>query len=201
MRSGSGPGADYLYRLGPSPRPKQKHPAHARPGSRPRSLRPANTKRTFARPRRPRPWLTRNLVPSHFVPSTASEQPTIVLRRGSGLASAHPGLPPSTWARITPEELAGELENGQNDMPVSCAGFHLRGEGKAISEGAIGGYDTKSATCRTLEVICLGFREGQMSHFWGRNGTVPVQGGHRVVARFRPEPLPFGIRPEHCNDG
>src|ERR1017187_4281543 len=27
--------------------------------------------------------------------------------------------------------------------------------------------------------------EGGMSHFWGRNGTVPVQGGHRVVSRIR----------------
>src|ERR1035437_10803532 len=42
--------------------------------------------------------------------------------------------------------------------------------------------------------------EGQISHFWGRNGTVPVQGGHRVVSRIRREPLPFGIRREHCND-
>jgi nucleoid DNA-binding protein len=39
-----------------------------------------------------------------------------------------------------------------------------------------------------------------MSYFWGRNGTVPVQGGHRVVSRIRREPLPFGIRREHCND-
>src|ERR1017187_7311986 len=27
--------------------------------------------------------------------------------------------------------------------------------------------------------------EGRMSHFWGRNGTVPVQGGHRRVSRIR----------------
>ena len=39
-----------------------------------------------------------------------------------------------------------------------------------------------------------------MSHFWGRNGTVLVQGGHRVVSRIRREPLPFGIRREHSND-
>ena len=37
-------------RLGPSPRPKQKHPAHARPGSRPRCLRPADIKTHLARP-------------------------------------------------------------------------------------------------------------------------------------------------------
>jgi len=85
-------------RLGPSPRPKQKHPAHARPGSRPRCLRLADIKTPLARP-------PATPAPAH---SASRSQPGLprqriaALRRASRLAPAHPGLPPSTWAGIIP---------------------------------------------------------------------------------------------------
>src|ERR1035437_3595155 len=53
-----------------------------------------------------------------------------------------------------------------------------------------GGYDTKSATCRTLEVTCLGFRRSNVA-LLGRNGTVPVQGGRRSFFVFAVNRCPW----------
>ncbi|MGA2674993.1 MAG: hypothetical protein ABSE99_17395 [Terracidiphilus sp.] len=79
-------------RLGASPRPKQKHPAHARPGSRPRCLRPASTKTPLARP-----------PATPALPLTARSQPY------PGTAS--PGSPPE------PSPEVPRLAFGQ---PVYC---------------------------------------------------------------------------------
>jgi len=41
----------------------------------------------------------------------------------------------------------------ESTYPISCATFHLKGEGKGISEGYTGGYEPKSATCSTMQVV------------------------------------------------
>jgi hypothetical protein len=64
----------------------------------------------------------------------------------------------------------------------------------AFPKGATGGYDTKSATCRTLEVTCLGFRRSNVALLGAER--CPLEPALFGRLSYRREPLPFGIRRE-----
>ena len=62
----------------------------------------------------------------------------------------------------------------------------------AFPKGATGGYDTKSAICRTLEVTCLGFRRSNVALLGAERNSA---GSRRApdVFRIRREPLPLAF--------
>src|ERR1035437_4802048 len=148
----------YLYRLGPSGSPKQKHPSHARPGSQPRTLRLAPTKTHLARPPaiQPLPLIAWSQTQSrHVIPAVHRSPPQRFsgwllavlfitcndagngLRNGvRRLASNHPGLLPSPGPECTLPRPAGELENGlkivEADFNLPHTPNHIKGRDMAF---------------------------------------------------------------------
>ena len=166
--------------------------AHARPSPQPPFVPPTQKLASRAR-RRPSPPPP-SLVPSpprHGIPVVPRGPP----QRLSDLLSVilfitcnHEG---NSLQKRVAEGGENLLKTVQVGLQSICTPFHIPGAKAAFSEQVTGGYDTKSATCRTLEVTCLGLRRSDVALPGGRNSA----GSRRAPGRFRirREPLPLAF--------